>query len=452
MTNLFFKLLMTISFGACLVACGSSDDKDEETSYSESYVQFYNGSAASALTYMRIVDGKTLGSAVYGDVTSLLTVESGNVGLEFYRQDSDNKEVIVDELQVNFKTGQKSLLILSGQNQELSEHTFAREELTNKFRLFASSVVEGDSQYDVYMADAGESFTEAHKLGTLGYQDFTELSYWGGSAGDNFSLGDYVIYLTLPGQTSAIFQSTPVKFSFSTEYALVIRATAGANSGNLEVDLVANSSSVATYPDVNESAQYRVYNSIDASLSVTLAGSGDNQNTLDVAAKTISDFNSLSFGNYRLSASLVNDNSVGFNNHFVTLNQGESKALVLYYNADNVLSSLAFNESTLPQSYQFQIEIANLITDFSSLEIYFIRANETLDTAKYHVSALNFAKTKSITLPDDNYEILVLAESEGTQLLLERSAQIAFEQGKNHIISLEKDSTSAAGYAIRLLN
>lgn len=149
---------------------------------------------------------------------------------------------------------------------------------------------------------------------------------------------------------------------------------------------------------------------------------------------------------------MVDDSSAGFNNHFVTLNQGESKALVLYHNADNVLNSLAFNESTLPQSYQYQLEIVNLIADFSSLEIYFIRANETLDTAKYQVSALNFAKTKRITLPDDNYEILVLAESNGTQLLLERSAQIEFAQGKNHIMSLEKDSTAASGYAIRLLN
>ena len=451
MTKLFFKLLIAISFSACLIACGSSDDKDEETSYSESYVQFYNGSAASALTYMRIADGKTLGSAVYGDVTSLMTVESGDMGLELYRQGSDNKEVLVDDLQLSLKKGQKSLLILSGQSQELSAHTFERQELSNKFRLFGSSVVEGDNRYDVYMAEAGEAFSEAHKLGTLGYQEFSEFAYWGGSAGEQFSLGDYVIYLTLPGQTEAIFQSTSVSFGFSTEYALLIRATAGANSGNLEVDLVANSSSVATYPDINESAQYRVYNSADGLVKVTLAGSGDNQNTLDVAAKTISDFNDLSFGSYGLSASFVNNDGAGFNNHFITLNQGESKALVLYYNADNVLSSLAFNESTLPQSYQYQIEIVNLIADFSSLEIYFIRANETLDTAKYHVSALNFAKTKRITLPDDNYEILVLAESDGNQLLLERSAQIEFEQGKNHIISLEKDATSATGYVIRLL-
>lgn len=454
MKNLFLKLLMIMSFSTLLVACGSSDDKEEETSYSDSYVQFYNGSAASALTYMREVDGSVIGSAVYGDVTSLTTVESGELKLEFYRQDSDNNEVLVDEMQTTLSKAQKSLLVLSGAAQELVEHKFSREELNSEFRLFSSSVIEGDSQFDLHMAEVGKPFSEAHKLATLGYQDFSEASYWGADANDNFSLGQYVVYLTLPGQTEAIFQSAPIAFNFSTEYVVFLRASAGANSGNIELDVVANSSSMSSYPDINESAQYRIYNSLPsgASLHVSLEGSGTNTSALEVAAKTISAYTELNFGNYRLSAESASDDSLSFNNHFVTLNQGKSKAIILYQNADNALSSMSFNESTLPQSYQYQLEVVNLVADFSSLEIYFVRADETLDTAKYRVSALNFAKSKNITLPDDSYEILVLVDNNGTQLLLDRIAQFEFESGKNHIMTIEKDPTSASGYVIRVLN
>ncbi|WP_340680259.1 DUF4397 domain-containing protein [Paraglaciecola sp.] len=455
MTKLFLKSLLCITSSLFLLACGSSKDKEDEPKYSSSYLQFYNGSATSALTYMRVVDGKTLGSAVYGDVTTLVTMESGEHNLTFYRQDSDNKEVLVDELKTTLNKGEKSLLVLSGSatGQNIVEHKFKREELSSKFRLFISSVIQGDSRFDFYMSEAGATFSAAHKLTTLAYLDFSEASYWGTTA-ENFNLGEYVVYLTLPGKTEPVFQSAPIAFSFSTEYALFVRSTAGAHGGNIELDLVANSSSAATYPDINESAQYRVYNSMASgtSLHVTLEGSGSNTSEIDVQAKTLSNYTDMSFGNYRLSAGVQGNENLSIKNHFVSLNQGESKAIVLYQKADNSLSSMSFNESILPQNYQYQVDIVNLVADFVSLELYFVRPDETLDTAKYHVSALNFAKSKSITLPDDRYEILALVTSNDNQLLIDRSEQVEFEQGKNHIITVEKDTTSPTGYKIRVLN
>jgi hypothetical protein len=456
MTKYLLKSMLCTTFSLFLLACGSSKDKEEESTYSASYLQFYNGSATSALTYMRAVNGTTLGSAVYGDATTLVTMDSGQLDLSFYRQDSDNKEVLVDEVKTTLNKGEKSLLVLSGSAtaQNIVEHRFKRKELSSEFRLFVSSVIEGASQYDYYMAESGATFSEAHKLATLAYDSFSETAYWGTST-ENFKLGNYIVYLTLPGQIEPVFQSAPIAFSFSTEYAVFVRSTAGAHSGNLALDVVANSSSVTTYPDINESAQYRVYNSLPSgtsSLHVTLDGSAGNSNELDVQAKTLSSYTDMSFGSYRLSAQMLGDENLSINNHFVTLNQGASKAIVLYQKADNSLSSIFFNESTLPQSYQYQIDIVNLVADFASLELYFMRADETLDTAKYHISALNFAKSKSITLPDDRYEILALVTSNDNQLLIDRSEQVEFEQGKNHIITIEKDLTSPTGYKIRVLN
>jgi hypothetical protein len=70
-----------------LVACGSSSD-DEEAVYTESYLQFYNDSANSAATTMSESDGSDLGSTNYGEATALLSSESGDVDLEFYRSEA----------------------------------------------------------------------------------------------------------------------------------------------------------------------------------------------------------------------------------------------------------------------------------------------------------------------------------------------------------------------------
>lgn len=456
MIKLFSKSLLCIASSLFLLACGSDKDKEEATTYKQFYLQFYNGSPASALTYLRVVDGLTLGSAVYGDATSLINMENGQLALEFYRQDSDDKEVLVDELQMTLNKSEKSLLVLSGgaATQNIAEHRFKREELSSEFRLFASSVIEGDSQFDLYMSEAGTPFSEAHKLTTLAYQEFSETSYWGGPT-DNFNLGNYVVYLTLPGQTEAVFQSAPIAFNFSTEYAIFIRATAGAHSGNLELDVVANSSSVTTYPDINESAQYRIYNSLlsaSSPLHVSLEGSGGNSSEIEVQAKTLSSYVDIDFGSYRLSAQARGDENLSINNHFVSLNQGDSKALVLYQKTDNSLGSISFNESTLPQSFQYQIDIVNLVAEYSSVELYFLRADETLDSAKYHISALSYAKSKSITLPDDRYEILALVTSNDTKLLIDRIEQVEFINANNHIIVIESEPTSVTDYKIRVLN
>jgi hypothetical protein len=450
------KLYLYLVSSLFLSACGGSSNKGEETTYPDAYLQFYNGSANSGLTYMRVVNGKALGSAAYGKASSLATVTSGEQNLAFYRIDSDGKEVLVEELQTTLQQGEKALVVASGEDTavDFSVHKFARQELTDKFRLFGSSVISSALQYDLYMAEVGNTFDKAHKLGTLGYQTFNEVSYWGGESGKpEFDLGNYVVFLTLPGQTVPIFQSASVNFGFSTEYVLTLRTTAGANSGNIEVDIVANSSSIIAYPDLNQTAQFRIYNSLEEgqALQVKLEGINGNVSSTQVAAKSLSNFVDLGFGDYGLFANVEGDSSMSFNNRFVTLNQGESKAIVIYANENDKLSAMSFNESTLPQVYDFQIQVVNLVNDFSSIDLYFVRSGETLDNAKYHVSSLNFAKNKQISLPSDDYQVVVLVEQEDGKLLLDRLESVEFMSGTNNIIAVEKDDSAPTGYKIRRL-
>ena len=138
-----------------LSACGGSDDNNND--FPDAYLQFYNGSANSAVTAVREKDVGVLGSASYGDSTSLFTRDAGNIELEFFRTDSDDQEVLINETTVNLSDGQKTLMILSGDfaNPTFSEHKYVREELDNHFRLFATALVSDQSSYDLYMSDSG---------------------------------------------------------------------------------------------------------------------------------------------------------------------------------------------------------------------------------------------------------------------------------------------------------
>jgi hypothetical protein len=440
-----------------LTACGGSDGDDPV--YSDAYLQFYNGSANSALTTMAEVDVSSLGAAAYGDVTTLLTLSSGERELEFFRTDADDKEILLEQMSIKLEDGKKSLIILSGdyESPSFAEHSFEREDLSDHFRLFVTSVIADQSSYDLYMSEAGAPFSAANMLGTINYQGFDELAYWAAdSVSDDFDQGEYVLYLTLPGQSEPLFETPTINFIYDTEYVLVLRNTSGAIKNNIEVDLIINATTVGNYADADASSQYRLYNSLDNSGAIHLTLDGNNAGSsasLDIADNSVSEFNTITFGDYRLSATAAASNGLNFNNRLLTLNQGQSKAIILYQDAFNNLTSLSFLESTLPQVFDHQLSAVNLTPDFSDVDLYFVRKDETIETAEYRISSLDFAETKTLTLPSDYYELIAVYDDDNdTQVLLDRTELIGINQEHNYIITIEKTSLSPTGYQINLLH
>lgn len=458
-TRLLKPFLSTTIIAATAIglsACGGSSSDD--SSYSDSYLQFYNGSANSASTIMAEVDSSALGSAAYGDSTSVFTLESGSMDLEFYRTDADDQEVSIEEREVTLRDGEKLLVVLSGDyaSPSFEEFRIKREDLADHFRLFVTSVIPDGQSYDLYMSDAGAPFSAASLLGTVNYQGLTEMTYWDPDTdSDDFDEGEYVVYLTLPGEQTPVFESPTIDFIYATEYTMVLRKTTGAIQGNVEIDLVINSSLVDNYADAEATAQYRVYNSLDNLGSVTISfdGNVEESDTVTLQANTLSEFNATNYGDYRLSASTSEDASVAFNNRLVTLNQGESKAIVIYQDSDNKLTSLSFTESILPQVYDHQVQVANLVSDFFDVDFYFVRKDETIETAEYRVLGLDYAQTGRIILPSDYYELIaVYDDNNDTQVLLDRTTLLGVNEETNYIITIEKDVNSATGYVISLLH
>ena len=234
-----------------LTACGGSDSSSSDYSYA--YIQFYNASPNGANVEMREVDGDSFGSAQFGDTTSMYSMEDGDLELEFIRTDSDDQEVLIDEISVNLRDGYKTIVVMSGDfsNPVFTTYSYQRETMEDHFRLFALSVAVDESSYDFYMSESGDPFEAANFLGTVTTGDMIELDYWDADDdSDYFDEGEYTIYLTEPGSDEVVFESQTIDFVYETEYLMTLRDVSGAIQDGLVVDTILNSSSVTALTDV----------------------------------------------------------------------------------------------------------------------------------------------------------------------------------------------------------
>lgn len=439
-----------------LSACGGSDDKEDSKKYDKPYLQFYNGSGGSGSVFLSVDEGSSAGSAVYGDATSLLTLDDNDVDLTFTEQDNDGVTHTLEELSVKVATGHKMLVVLSGQDSATTFNTYEieRTELDKRFRLFATSVLTSDQDYDVYLGESGSSFANAHLLATVSADELEQFDSWQTEDTSSFSQGEYQVYLTLPGEATPVFESSAIAFNYATEYTMIIRASSGAIKNNLEVDLVINSSSVNKYTSTDEAAQYRIYNSLEErDVIVDVNGGQDNQQQVTVPANAISDFRAIVFGDYQLSGKVSDDDNLAFSNRLLTLSQGRSNAIVIYQDEEQNLVSLNFEESNLPQSVEHDIQVVNVNPDYDDLDIFFVRQNETISTAKYRTQNLAFEHSARLTIKSGQYEIVMVHNDENNSpLLLARSEMLEIDQDVNYIVSLQASALSPSGYKIVLLH
>jgi len=436
-----------------LAACGGSDSSSD---YSYAYIQFYNASPNGANVEMREVDGDSFGSAQFGDTTAMYSMDNGEIELEFIRTDSDDQEVLIDTYTVNLKNGDKRLIVMSGDFDSpiISDYSYTRETLEDHFRLFALSVTIDEGSYDFYLAESGDPFEAANFLGTVTASEMIEFDYWDpDDDSDYFDEDEYTIYLTEPGSTEVLFESQTIDFAYETEYLLTMRDVSGAIQSGLVVDTILNSSSVTASTDVEADSQYRIYNStnITTALDVTLGGNTDEEDVaFSLDAGELSEFTEIGYGDYRVTVTDTSGEATTLSNKLITLNQGESKAILIYEKA-GALGAVTFVESGLPQAYDKTVNFINLVEDFDDVDFYLVRNDETIDTAEYDLQNLEFGETDSEVLPSDYYEIIAVYEDDNEeQILLDRTALFGFNEEENYIVTVEPADT-ATGYEINIL-
>ena len=220
------RVILFASSVLLLNACGGASS--DHYSYKDAYLQFYNGSIDGASTTLSEVNGRKLDSAAYGDATSVFTLESGVLDLEFYRGNTDQQKIKLETRNVMLRDNEKLMMVLSGDyaSPSIKEYRINHADLKDHFRLFVTSVVPDGASYDLYMSNAGATFSTANFLGRVNYQGLTEVAYWDpAQVSEDFDEGEYIVYLTLPGEVTPIFQSPTIDFMYATEYMMVLRKT-----------------------------------------------------------------------------------------------------------------------------------------------------------------------------------------------------------------------------------
>ncbi|MGY0639820.1 MAG: DUF4397 domain-containing protein, partial [Paraglaciecola chathamensis] len=217
MVRFIFRGLLLAMLGMQISACGGSDDNEKSEKYDKPYLQFYNGSADSGAVYVTVDETNNIGSAVYGDATSVVSLEQSDVQLSFSQQDSDGSSEVLGELSANIATGKKLLVVLSGDTSaaNFSAYPIERTELVSRFRLFATSVLSTGQDYDLYLAQSGDTFADAHLLSSVSEGALTQFESWQAEDSQSFSQGDYHVYLTLPGEDTPVFESTDISFQYA---------------------------------------------------------------------------------------------------------------------------------------------------------------------------------------------------------------------------------------------
>ena len=71
-----------------------------------------------------------------------------------------------------------------------------------------------------------------------------------------------------------------------------------------------------------------------------------------------------------------------------------------------------------------------------------MRKDETIETAEYRVTNVEFGEADAETLPADYYEIIAVYEENEETLLLDRTDLIGLTEDANYIISLEPTETA----------
>lgn len=444
----FIVPVFTLSLVSLLSGCGSSSSEETSDTYTSSYIQFYNGSANSTTTYLTLTDdddsSAVLGSAAYTDATSLISYTADGYDLTLSRRNSEGDDVSVYESNISLKQSHKQLLLLSGDysSPELLTLDFLRDDsLTDSFKLYVANLLAEDGAYDLYISGSDDSFDNATLVATVNYQQISEPL--------TFELGAYIVYLTKAGSNEVVFQSQSYNFNYLTEYVLVPRIASGPLQSNMAVDVINNTTTVTHLTDINAEAQFRVYNSIDSAVASDIY-IDDSVTLMSLATDTLSSYVQLDAADYRLAALDEQGNTI-VKNALLTLNQGDSKAVVFYKDADDATKSVVVSESNLPQIYDFVINVVNTITDYSKLSLYFVAPSETIDTTDYYISSVSSGAQTTITMPDGEYKImLVYTDDNKNKTLLAQSELQAFVQGSNYLLIAETDNNSSSGYKISL--
>ncbi|MGE6648990.1 DUF4397 domain-containing protein [Shewanella colwelliana] len=433
-----------------LSACGS----DEDTSDSATYIQYYNGSPNSVATAL-ILDDYEYARVNFADSLPRYSYTTGNSDLQVTGVDELGEDMILHELSVSLSDGDNHLYMLVGDYDasELIDISYRREEMDelnsdidndySKMQVVVINAAMDTQTFDVYLGKEGEAITAATLIDSLGYKAF--------STEQMFDTGEYRLYLTAAGQTEVLFETSTLDLTTNTVYKLVIRNSFGPGEPKITIDNVDSTGTPIAFANINANAEFRVFNGLSnlQAIDVTLTSPGASINLTQLPVNTLSAFESIDFSDYGVSVTQTADEQLLANNLLVTFNQDESKTLVIFDTQEGETKGMTLTHDLRPSPFYHTVNFANLVDKYDRLDVYFVRSNETIETAEYKLSYVEFTELVSIELPSDDYDISVVhSDSNGTLTLLYQSDAVSINKSGDYTMLLTNDMTQPLGYRV----
>lgn len=482
-----FGQYLSISMATLFVsACGSSSSDDS----SAGYLKFYNASQNSPAIFVTIDEDIETSEAdeveityspiEYGFGSSNSQITSQNYTIELAWQDEDSSAR--SELEMIYQDGITitddviQFVVMAGDVQAPRVLEFPipivdddDDSTYDRFNFRVLNMHPSVESVDLYMSESDESFNEAQLVLTASGEVLT----------DNIKQdqGNYIVYLTAPGSQEVLFESSEMEFAYASQYIFVIRENNGAGNSPFIVDRLSNSSTLA-YIDQDAQAQISVYNAIaehelladyTGEIDVFINGTDQDPQFSSLGFGQSSDSIVLENGDYSLDVKSSGQDTSLLKNHLLSLSENVSKSLFLYAdevavdddgdgdvdeNGDGIIDTLEVNvhslvveNSSRDSIYDHQIDLVNLIDsdEFSLVTVYFVRSNETIETATYKRS-VPFPGHDNLVLNNNTYQVYVVAKENSSDIILSTLELVLSEDASNLFLVLENDPFSSTGY------
>ncbi|TYK66682.1 DUF4397 domain-containing protein [Colwellia echini] len=466
---------------------------DSESTSGEGYVKLYNLSDDAPAIYLTIDEDLSIESdddndhyeSTYtgianGSAHSNITLTSQAYEFQLAWQDDDSTDVadlaVIYESTLTIAEDTIQMVVLSGSILSPQVMVYSIPEIDedddDTYDLFNMRVLNmhsGGEAIDFYISTENETFNEAMLFGQFAYQELSD--------NQKLDQDDYIFYITAAGSDEVLFTSASIPFSYSSQNIMVIKDNKGAGSSPYSLDKMSDSA-VIEYSDTEAEAQFRAYNSVanqeelpnyNEVLSLHLNGVSDEPIIADLAYGEVSADLVLTSGDYSLDITTGDENLPLLTNHLLSITENTNKTVFIYSeqtyvdddndgdideNNDGIIDeievdlyTLTVSNSLLTTIYTHEVEIVNLIQsdDFSQAVVYFVRQNETIETALYN-KEVNYKNNSSIYLKNNTYQVFVVAKKNGSSIILNTFDLILDEDSTEQFLVLENDENAPTGF------
>ncbi|WP_283630325.1 DUF4397 domain-containing protein [Shewanella baltica] len=437
---------------ACLAvtACGSDSNNEDGTDQNATYVQFYNASAGSTATALKVAD-KTYESVIYGDTMPRFTSTAGVSAIEVMAKDASDKDISIYKEDIDLKVATDHFFVLHGDFAEpkLLNINYSRTELdklnevaeNSKMQLLIANTAVHAQAFDAYVSKSTQTFADAVMLGSVAYGEASQPQV--------MDTGEYKVYLTPAGTTNVSYTTANIKFSAKVPYKLIIREGFGASDSKITLDSVDSTTNVRNHVALESSVDFRVFNGLSAhNVDVKVVSNKQEALFSNVAPFGVTAYQGAEFNDFGVSVFDHGTQNKLLDNVLITLNQDDIKTIFIYEQATeqgSQVKAMEMKQTQTPSPYSFKFDIVSF-ADKSNLTVYFLKANDTIETAVNKITAVNPASPQSVTVPAGEYSIKVIAVENGTKTVVYASDLMDFSNEDNVTMVLNKDPATSFGY------